>query len=545
MRFVIFLILIFNVSSSWALDDVIGTLKLREINESPNQLLHRLDSLENSGAQPLYKINFLRSYAYYSMSRYSVAYDYALSVIMDDNIRNDESVYKRTIILLSENAINSYRIHEASDIVSDGLKYAEKHNDELLTANMLFMEALIHRRINNLDKCYEYFNRSIQIFSKQSGTGSMLRLSQILGLFCDVYIYDKKYEEAWTEARNREKILSYLRTEGECLMLVDRQEANLYSRLAYLSHKQGRRLLAHEYYNKFLSTSYSTSMLGMLDINDYLLETGNYQAVIDNCKKFFLDVDVDDAVSVVYQRALRQSAAAYKGIGDYKWAYSSLERLTDIRDKHRLSINRQFVLERENIEKLKLYQQDIQDMEDDLSRNHKIMVFFIVVSALLFVVLALIVWVIYNYKRLKLKNRTISSLLMELVEARRTENNTDDKAAGVSQDYKLFLRFDEKVRNEKLFLIYQMQRDDFAQIMGVDRNKFAYIIKEYTGGGNLNSYLNDMRLEYSVYLLKNHPEMSIQEVGKASALPSSATFYRLFKEKYDISPNNFREQLNS
>lgn len=49
-----------------------------------------------------------------------------------------------------------------------------------------------------------------------------------------------------------------------------------------------------------------------------------------------------------------------------------------------------------------------------------------------------------------------------------------------------------------------------------------------------------MRLEYSIYLLKNHPEMSIQEIGEASALPSSTTFYRLFKEKYDISPKVFR-----
>lgn len=87
-----------------------------------------------------------------------------------------------------------------------------------------------------------------------------------------------------------------------------------------------------------------------------------------------------------------------------------------------------------------------------------------------------------------------------------------------------------------------MQRDDFARLMGVDRNKFAAIIKEFTGG-NLNSYLNDMRLEYSLYLLKNNPEMSIQEVGEASALPSSTTFYRLFKEKYEISPKVFREQL--
>ena len=541
MWLVVLFLFLFNASSSWALGDLTGTLKLREIYETPERLLNRLDSLEKSGFQPTYKIDFLRSYAYYSMSRYSIAYDYALSAVKDERVKEDEKLYSHVIILLAENAIFSYRIEEACNIVTNVFNYAEKHNNDMLKGNMLFMEGLLYRKINSPDKSYEYLNRSIEILNKKPEIGTLLRISQIEGVLCDIYITDGKYNEAWKEARKREALLSDLRSKGECLALVDRQEAYLYSRLAYLSQRQGRYIVANEYYQKFLTTDFSKTNLGLLGINDYLLELGNYQDVIDNNKHFFLDVDMDDVVSVIYQRALRQSATAYEGIGNYEWAYGALEKLSEIKERHRLAINRQFVLDRENTAEILRYKQDLQRVENDLIKRHNLLVFFILITVLL---LVLFILVLYDHKRLNSRNKKITSLLVELREAKEeSEQYHMDNIESLPQDYRLFLKFDEKVRNERLYLNYQMQRDDFARLMGVDRNRFASIIKEYTGGGNLNAYLNDMRLEHSIYLLKNHPEMSIQEVGEASALPSSTTFYRLFKEKYDISPKVFREQL--
>ena len=541
MWLVVLFLFLFNASSSWALGDLTGTLKLREIYETPERLLNRLDSLEKSGFQPTYKIDFLRSYAYYSMSKYSIAYDYALSAVKDERVKEDEKLYSHVIILLAENAIFSYRIEEACNIVTNVFNYAEKHNNDMLKGNMLFMEGLLYRKINSLDKSYEYLNRSIEILNKKPEMGTLLRISQIEGVLCDIYITDGKYNEAWKEARRREALLSDLRSKGECLALVDRQEAYLYSRLAYLSQRQGRYIVANEYYQKFLTTDFSKTNLGLLEINDYLLELGNYQDVIDNNKRFFLDVDMDDVVSVIYQRALRQSATAYEGIGNYELAYGALEKLSEIKERHRLAINRQFVLDRENTAEILRYKQDLQRVENDLIKRHNLLVFFILITVLL---LVLFILVLYDHKRLNSRNKKITSLLVELREAKEeSEQYHMDNIESLPQDYRLFLKFDEKVRNERLYLNYQMQRDDFARLMGVDRNRFASIIKEYTGGGNLNAYLNDMRLEHSIYLLKNHPEMSIQEVGEASALPSSTTFYRLFKEKYDISPKVFREQL--
>ena len=415
MWLVVLFLFLFNASSSWALGDLTGTLKLREIYETPERLLNRLDSLEKSGFQPTYKIDFLRSYAYYSMSRYSIAYDYALSAVKDERVKEDEKLYSHVIILLAENAIFSYRIEEACNIVTNVLNYAEKHNNDMLKGNMLFMEGLLYRKINSLDKSYEYLNRSIEILNKKPGTGTQLRISQIQGVLCDIYITDGKYNEAWKEARKREALLSDLRSKGECLALVDRQEAYLYSRLAYLSQRQGRYIVANEYYQKFLTTDFSKTNLGLLEINDYLLELGNYQDVIDNNKRFFLDVDMDDVVSVIYQRALRQSATAYEGIGNYEWAYGALEKLSEIKERHRLAINRQFVLDRENTAEILRYKQDLQRVENDLIKRHNLLVFFILITVLL---LVLFILVLYDHKRLNSRNKKITSLLVELREAK-------------------------------------------------------------------------------------------------------------------------------
>ena len=201
MWFVILLLLVFNASPSWALGDVTGTIKLREIYETPERLLNRLDSLEKSGFQPTYKIDFLRSYAYYSMSRF-------LSAIKDDRLREGEELFDRIIILLAENAIFSYRIEEACNIVTNSLMYADKNNNEMLKGNMLFMEGLLYRKINSLDKSYEYLNRAIDILNKEPGIGNLLRISHI-------YIADGKYNEAWKEARKRETLLSDLRSKSK------------------------------------------------------------------------------------------------------------------------------------------------------------------------------------------------------------------------------------------------------------------------------------------------------------------------------------------
>ncbi|WP_418586904.1 helix-turn-helix domain-containing protein [Phocaeicola sp.] len=78
--------------------------------------------------------------------------------------------------------------------------------------------------------------------------------------------------------------------------------------------------------------------------------------------------------------------------------------------------------------------------------------------------------------------------------------------------------------------------------MGVDKNRFASVLKE-SGNANLTTYLNNLRLEYAIELFHEHPDWSISKIAEQSALPNLSTFYRLFKDKYGMSPNLFRNKI--
>ncbi len=120
--------------------------------------------------------------------------------------------------------------------------------------------------------------------------------------------------------------------------------------------------------------------------------------------------------------------------------------------------------------------------------------------------------------------------------------NTTELTPRQKKEDALFQNFDRQVRDERIYLNYQFTRDDYAKLMGTDRNRFAQIIKDHTGG-NLNTYLNDMRLNYSISLFRMHPDWPMGKIAQESALPSLSTFYRLFKEKYGISPSTFKTRL--
>ena len=72
----------------------------------------------------------------------------------------------------------------------------------------------------------------------------------------------------------------------------------------------------------------------------------------------------------------------------------------------------------------------------------------------------------------------------------------------------LFALFDRKVRQEKLYLDYSLGRDQYARVMGVDKNRFAGVLKEF-GNTNLSAYLNNLRLEYAIELFHENPEWPI------------------------------------
>jgi transcriptional regulator GlxA family with amidase domain len=62
---------------------------------------------------------------------------------------------------------------------------------------------------------------------------------------------------------------------------------------------------------------------------------------------------------------------------------------------------------------------------------------------------------------------------------------------------------------------------------------------------SITDYINRLRLDHARELLTTRPEMSIDEVATASGFSVRRTFSRLFKEKFGLTPTEFREAASA
>ena len=572
-RFAILILYNLLVFSIYA--GVIPFQGLRErIARDPEGSLLLLDSLEEKGAIPQYSIDYLRALSYRTQSRYYMCMHYASHALNNPEIQRDSVLTSYTYMLLAESSVASFQLVEAADMITKGKEYAEKANDLLLRANMLQMEGDLYRNMGVLNKSYECLHEAIDLLSGISNAEAKFLLSHCMGYLMGYYISDRKPQNAWEVGLQREKLLRSLesRTDVDAHVL-DRHKGFFYSKMAYLSCKMKKPQMGKVYADKFYSTVFSTTSMGQLEINDFLLESGDFHSVLVHSKAYFAELDASDSLNVIYLRTLYQSGKAYNALGKYKDAYNAMMQVYDIRNRMRVNIERNQIFDLTDVTDAVSREYELEKAAYHVKMRHRIIVGLVCFMVFLLLLFAGLWRALSVIKR---KNRKMAELILELDDQRNAllarhafpqlemtaesgekklpeevdtvagaDTETDTEAeisdASVPENESLFLRFDQQVKEQKLYLDYQLTRDDYAHLMGVDRNRFASILKLFTAGGNLSCYLNELRLEYSIGLFRNHPDWPISKVAEESALPSSSTFYRLFKDKYGISPNSFRK----
>lgn len=421
-----------------------------------------------------------------------------------------------------------------------------------------------------LNKSYECLQEAVSLLSDISNAEAKFLLSHCMGYLMGYYISDRKPQKAWEVGLQRERLLRSLESRTDVdVHVLDRHKGFFYSKMAYLSYQVKKPQMAKKYADMFYSTVFSTTSMGQLEINDFLLESGDYHSVLVHSKAYFSELDASDSLNVIYLRTLYQSGKAYSALGKYSDAYNAMMQAYDIRNKMRVNMERNQIFDLTDVTDAVSREYELEKAAYRVQMQHRIIIGLVGIMAFLLLLFGGLWRALSVIKR---KNRKMTELILELDDQRNKlmpkysfpqlemtadagekklpqevdtaaegDTDTDTSGATVPENESLFLKFDQQVKEQKLYLNYKLTRDDYAHLMGVDRNRFASILKLFTAGGNLSCYLNDLRLEYSIGLFRNHPDWPISKVAAESALPSLSTFYRLFKDKYGISPNSFRK----
>lgn len=542
-----------------------------QAKQNPKVTLPRLDSLEKTKTYSKEHIDFFRSCSYHALSKYYMAMYYAQRVVQYQDSRRDTLLMKSAYMLLAESSVAAYHLEDAVRYIDEGKQYAGLVGDPVLEANMMLMEGEVYRRLGMIEKGYQSLRRAISLLSSSVNGDELYCRSRIMGYFMMYCIEDRRMEEAWRVGLKREEVIGKLQQIASHLSGIGEQQAYLYSKMAFLAQRLGKQDRAADYLEKFKQTPMASTVQGRLEINDYLLERGDYQLVLRHVDEYMNSVDEKDSLNIIYIRTLYQTSKAYQGVGNYKSAYEELLKLRQLMEVMRISSERSNLFNLTDFTRVMRQEYELRQAENKLHVRNWVIVGLVVVALAL---IALLVRIYSYWKVIREKNRKMALLIVELNDKNKEvlpcvtepvaevpvpvevpapvlveeqpEVPEETPVAGEAfpsfNPHEIFRNFDAQVREERMYLNYQFSRDDYAALMGVDRNRFAAILKEYTHG-NLSAYLNNLRLDYSVGLFRAHPEWSVSEIASHCALPSLSTFYRLFKEKYGMSPNAFRSNL--
>ena len=554
--------------------DSITTEYIRSIYiEKPKCALKLLDVAENKKSMPLRVRDELRSLSYRNLFMNKLAYVYARkSYVLDSVYQKDPEHLLKMTVYLAELSFLMSKYNESMNYALDGIAQSKRLEDRVSEARLLYCIGENNRMLSFKDKAYDYFDSAIDLLKGRKGVKEIGMLSSFYGGKMSYLMTDSLYEDASVMALEREKQIKKLETLPDVPKgLVDMQYGYLYSKWAYNCYMEKKYGQAEKYFAMYQSTEYSRTPDGKMYSIPYLLASKHYKQVIDNSQEFKeLMRKQQDTINAQYMNVLEREVQAYMGMGNYKEAAILQGAIIAITD----SINNR---DKENaaLELNTMY--DTSEKEDYIAKQafqlkvRNITLTFLTCITLLTL---FVLWRMWRFNHIiRYKNKILAKFINERLARKKDSQSLDiDEQLMISQDIedesilfgdqeeisdetgkasgeeeenkKIFIELNRIVVQDQLYLSSELSREDLAQLVHLNNARFARMIKECTGT-NFNGYINDLRIDYAIKLLKLHPNYTIRAIADEVGFNSTPILYNLFKKKTGMTPYEFKKAQES
>ena len=520
----------------------------------PKRALQLLDEAENRKAIPLRIINELRSLSYSNMYMNKLAFMYARKAYLLDSIsqKDPKHLLKMTVHLAEFSAMMS-KYNESMRYAYSGIKLAQELEDREAKARLFFCIGENNWRLSFKDK----------------------------GIY--LIIYQGKInitlEKALEVAFEREKLIKRLEAlpqipEG----YVDGQYSYLYAKLAYIYYVEKKNAQAEQYYQKYLSKKESHTPDGKMYSVPYLMISEQYEKALEKCKGFKEWMRTQqDTLNEQYLTVLQHEVKAYLGMHHYKEAAAIRGTILAITDSINCRDRNNAALELNAMYGASEKEEYIAQQAFQLRIKNISLAFMVCIVLLTLFIL----WRLWRFnKTIKYKNRMLAKLINEKLadKEKRDQQSEEYEQFAISSEIELEDRLLEKEQEEqcessdeddtevasgekdenrqifkelnrivvqdRLYLSPELSREDLAQIVHLNNARFARMIKECTGT-NFNGYINELRIDYAIQLLKTHPHYTIRAIADEAGFNSAPILYSLFKKKTGMTPYEFKKAQES
>ena len=179
-------------------------------------------------------------------------------------------------------------------------------------------------------------------------------------------------------------------------------------------------------------------------------------------------------------------------------------------------------------------QLEIQEKQAEAERSH------IVSLAIAVLALLAIAFAVYFFRQKRIvteKNRVLVRMINEQTEEPLTPLALRKGTAGEAS---IFNEIDAAIRSERLYTNIGLQRQDICDRFGISRHTLNDLLTEHAGGLSFPQYINDIRLEEVIRLLRNEPAKTVSTIANEVGF-SPANLREQFKRKYGITPADYRQ----
>ena len=204
------------------------------------------------------------------------------------------------------------------------------------------------------------------------------------------------------------------------------------------------------------------------------------------------------------------------------------------------------------------------EMEAQAQRN---LYFAIIVCILLAVALAALAWYFHQMRIVRQKNRALVRQIDEAMaykekyealkahpsppqgrdvklhnaagQSANSGNQTSPPSEGLGE-VPLFAQIHDTVIREGLYLNPACDRQMLTDRFGLTKERLGSLFVQYSDAKNVSAYINGLRLTHAAHLLTTQPELDIREVAAASGFGSHQYFSTCFKQRFGLSPTDYR-----
>jgi hypothetical protein len=530
---------------------------MKDYMKDPVRTLQLLDKAEVNSAMPLNIVDELRSAVYRNMYRNKSALYYARRAYVSDSLSHDNpSHLLRMTVSMAElfSLLSEYK--ESMRYAVQGVELARELKDIQSECRLLFCMGENKRRLSFKEEGYLFFDQAIDLLDNSKNEDYETMLSYFYGVKMGYLIADKRSNEALEIGLQREKLLDRMSEQSKIRAdLLDLQFAYVYSKLAYLFHLTGDQKRAVVYYKNYQSTNAASTPDGKFDATPYLLLLGKYQAVLDNCRDFKEVMRQQDTLNSQYLSILNLEIQANVKLENYKTVINLQRDITAIKDSIYQREKQNAALELDALYELNEKEARISEQAFQL-KIRTITLICILSGTLLALFFLWRLWhqncVIRNKNKALVKrineqfsmqeemDRSQLGVEKDLSFPEKVEDESGDNEEQDKQMNKMiFEKLDYIIKRDKMYLSPDLSREELTRIVRMNNTRFAKMIKENTDT-NLNGYINNLRLNYAIHLMKEQPDYTLRAIAESSGINSMPTFHQLFKGRTGMTPSEFK-----